>query len=156
MVYIPASRFIPSAPHVASKSDTLNRKHLLSHSTRSSEQRRMILSRRPLLLRPFGRGRQFALGRFNSFVPPTEQHGKNLIPWLRAMKEIRAIDCEAPQSSTYAPLTPKHMDESFYSITLPFSSDEVERPHPTQDANIICSDCWTSTLTLTNKSVWAS
>ena len=67
--------------------------------------------------------------RRNSTVPDvalTEQHGRKLIPWLRAMKEIRQRGANAPDLPR-AELTPKHMNESHYSVKLPFSTDEV--PH---------------------------
>jgi len=69
--------------------------------------------------------------RFNSTAPPitlTEQRGRNLTPWLRAMKEIRLRGTQQP-NLPYAELTPKHMRDSYFAVRLPFSTDEVHS-HP--------------------------
>ena len=65
--------------------------------------------------------------RPNSTAVPvalTEQRGRKLTPWLRAMKEIRARG-DRPPDLPRAELTPKRMSESHSSVKLPFSTDEV-------------------------------
>jgi hypothetical protein len=57
-------------------------------------------------------------------VALTEQRGRKLTPWLRAMKEIRQRK-DRPPELPRAELTPKHMGDSHYSAKLPFSTDEV-------------------------------
>ena len=65
--------------------------------------------------------------RHNSTAPTMvmEQRGRKLTPWLRAMKDIRQRGENPPPPLLSAPLTPKHMKESFYAVTLPFSRNEV-------------------------------
>jgi hypothetical protein len=62
--------------------------------------------------------------RLNSTVALTEQRGRKLTPWLRAMKEIRQRGTDPPQLPR-AELTPKRMHDSEYAVKLPFSTDEV-------------------------------
>jgi hypothetical protein len=65
--------------------------------------------------------------RRKSTVPDvalTEQHGRKLTPWLRAMKEIRQRGANAPDLPR-AELTPKRMSDSYYTVKLPFSTDEA-------------------------------
>lgn len=69
--------------------------------------------------------------RFNSIGPLTsikEQRGRKLTPWLRAMKEIRQRGENPTSMPPRAELTPKRMSESYYSIKLPFSTNEVPFP----------------------------
>jgi hypothetical protein len=62
--------------------------------------------------------------RLNSTVALTEQRGRKLTPWLRAMKEIRQRGTDPPELPR-AELTPKRMHDSEYAVKLPFSTDEV-------------------------------
>jgi hypothetical protein len=71
--------------------------------------------------------------RPNSTVPVvvlTEERGRKLTPWLRAMKEIRQHGTNPPDLPR-AELTPKRMSESHYTARLPFSTDEVYLRHTT-------------------------
>jgi hypothetical protein len=65
-------------------------------------------------------------------VAITAQRGRNLTPWLRAMKEIRERG-DNPPNLPRAALTPKHMNDSHYAAKLPFSTDEVLLFSPNND-----------------------
>ena len=61
---------------------------------------------------------------FDSKGPLAVQHGPKLLPWLRAIEHMEE-EQQRLRKLPVASLTPKTMNESYYSVKLAFSTDEV-------------------------------
>jgi hypothetical protein len=114
-VTLRAGRYFPTTGH--------KYQHRLSPPP-INPMKRFSLPLRAICLNVPRNTRLMLVTRLNSTVALTEQRGRKLTPWLRAMKEIRQRGTDPPQLPR-AELTLKRMHDSEYAVKLPFSTDEV-------------------------------